>query len=110
MEYLVAWSVVALAGLGALAGIFVLTRSVGNPWLRSLLRGLATVWLLLPWKIEVVAGKYAPAYIVALFEGLFRTGGNPRPALTALAVASLLVVVVLLIAAVTQRVRGAPEP
>ena len=105
-EYVVAWIVVAGAGLGALAGIFVLTRRVGSPWLRSLLRCLAAVWLLLPWQIQVVQGKYAPAFIVALFEGIFRAGGDPWPALSALTVASLIVIIVLLLAAVVGRVRG----
>jgi hypothetical protein len=105
-EYVVAWIVVAGAGLGALAGIFILTRAIGSPWLRSLLRCLAAVWLLLPWQIQVVEGKYAPAFIVALFEGVFRAGGNPWPALSVLTIASLLVIVVLLIAAVVGRVRG----
>jgi hypothetical protein len=105
-EYVVAWIVVAGAGLGALAGIFILTRAIGSPWLRSLLRCLAAVWLLLPWQIQVVEGKYAPAFIVALFEGVFRAGGNPWPALSALTLASLLVIVVMLIAAVVGRVRG----
>jgi hypothetical protein len=108
-EYIVAWVVVAAAGLGALAGIFVLTRAVGSPWLRSLLRCLAAVWLLLPWQIHVVEGKYAPAFIVALFEGVFRAGGDPWPALSALTAASLIVIVVLLVSAVVARVRGSPN-
>ncbi len=105
MEEIYGWAVVAVAGLGALAGIFILTRAISAPWLRTLLRCLAAVWLLLPWQIEVVEGKYAPAFIVALFEGLLRNDGNPRPALIALASASLVVVVVLLVAAAIRRVR-----
>jgi hypothetical protein len=105
METTVAWIVVALAGLGTLAGIFVLTRSIGNAWLRSLLRCLAAVWLLLPWNIQVVENEYAPAVIVAFFEGVFRADGNPRPALTVLALATLLVLIVFLVVGVVQRVR-----
>ena len=110
METVYAWIVVGAAGLGTLAGIFVLTRSIRIAWLRSLLRCLAAVWLMLPWRIEVVEGQYAPAYIVALFEGVFRAGGDPWPALSALTAASLLVIVVLLIAAVVGRMRGGPNP
>jgi len=106
MEAIYAWMVVALAGLGALAGIFVLTRSIATAWLRCLLRCLAAVWLLLPAKIQVVEGEYAPAFIVALFEGAFRADGNPRPALMTLAVGSLLVVVVFLLRAGLGRIRG----
>jgi hypothetical protein len=106
MEEIYGWVFVAVAGLGALAGIFILTRAIDTPWLRTLLRCLAAVWLLLPWRIEVVEGKYAPAFIVALFEGLLRSDGNARPALTALASASLVVIVIVLVAAVIRRVRS----
>ena len=106
METTVAWIVVALAGLGTLAGVFVLTRSIGNAWLRSLLRCLAAVWLLLPWNIQVVQNEYAPAFIVALFEGVFRADGNPRPALMVLALASLVVLIVFLVVGAVQRVRA----
>ncbi len=106
METTFAWGVVALAGLGTLAGIFVLTRSIGNAWLRSLLRCLAAVWLMLPWKIQVVDGDFAPAWIVALFEGVFRADGNARPALTVLALATLVVVILFLVVGAVQRVRA----
>jgi hypothetical protein len=110
METVYAWIIVGVAGLGTLAGVFVLTRSVKTPWLRSLLRCLAAVWLMLPWRIEVVEGQYAPAYIVALFEGVFRADGNPRPALIALALASIVVIVLFLIVGAVRRVRGgAPQ-
>jgi hypothetical protein len=110
METVYAWIVVGVAGLGTLAGIFVLTRSIRIAWLRSLLRCLAAVWLMLPWRIEVVEGQYAPAYIVALFEGVFRADGNPRPALIALALASIVVIVLFLVAGAVRRVRAsAPE-
>src|SRR5262245_20162738 len=75
MEMVVAWVVVAVAGLATLAGIFMLTRAIPIPWLRSLLRCLSAVWLMLPWRIEAVDGYYAPAYIVAIFEGIFRSDG-----------------------------------
>ena len=106
MEMVVAWIVVAVAGLGTLAGIFMLTRAIETQWLRSLLRCLATVWLLVPWRIEAVDGYYAPAYIVALFEGIFRADGNPRPALIVLALASLVVIVILLIAGAIRWARA----
>ncbi len=68
-EMFTAWIVVGVAGLATLAGIFVLTRFVPVLWLRSLLRCLAAVWLLMPAKIQVVSGYYAPAFIVLIFEG-----------------------------------------
>lgn len=106
MEAIYAWVAVALAGLGVLAGIFVLTRSIATAWLRSLLRCLAAVWLLVPAQIQVVEGEYAPAFIVAVFEGAFRADGNPRPALMTLALGSVLVIVVFLLRAGLGRFRA----
>ena len=106
MEMVVAWIVVGVAGLATLAGIFMLTRSIATPWLRSLLRCLATVWLLVPSQIQAVDGYYAPAYIVALFEGALRPDGNPKPALFVLALATLVVIVVFLIAGAIRWARA----
>jgi hypothetical protein len=106
MAEIYGWVIVAAAGLATLAGVFLLTRPIRYAWLKTLLRCLATVWLLLPWQIGVVEGKYAPAFIVAIFEGWFRREGNPWPALTALGIASLVVIVVLLIGAVVRRARA----
>ena len=97
MDMLIAWSVVFVAGLATLACVFVLTRRISAPWWRTLLRCLAAVWLLTPARIEVVPGYYAPAFIVALFEGVFRTGGDPSQALLLLTGASFTVIVVLLV-------------
>jgi ABC-type Na+ efflux pump permease subunit len=105
MDMLIAWGVVLAAGLGALAGVFVWTRAIGSPIVRSLVRCLAAVWLLLPWSIQVVPGHYAPAFVVALFEGLFRDEGRAGPPLLALAAASLLVLAVFLLVSVVSRLR-----
>ena len=95
MNYAYVWIVVALAGLGTVAGIFVFSRSIKWEWLRTLLRCLTLVILLLPAGIQVVDGYYAPAFIVALFEGLFKSDGNPWPALQTLGAGSLMVIVLL---------------
>jgi hypothetical protein len=87
----IAWIVVGAAGLATLAGVFVLTRFIGLLWLRSLVRCLAAVWLLIPAKIQEVPGYYAPAYIVAIFEGMFRREGDPGPAIVALMAGTLVV-------------------
>jgi len=95
MNYAYVWIIVALAGLGTVAGVFVFSRSIKWIWLRTLLRCLALVLLLLPAGIQVIEGYYAPAFIVALFEGVFKSDGNPWPALQTLGAGSLLVIVVL---------------
>jgi hypothetical protein len=105
MESNAAWIVVGVAGVGILVGLFLLTRWITNGWLRWLLLSLCAVWLLLPWNIQVVEGHYAPAFIVALFEGFFRTDGNPRPALMLLALVSLLVIIVFLVVGAVLRFR-----
>ena len=95
-EMLAAWIVVGVAGLATLAGIFVLTRFIPVLWLRSLLRCLAAVWLLIPAKIQVVSGYYAPAFIVLIFEGMFRREGDPSQAITVLTAGTLVVVALFL--------------
>ena len=95
-EVLIAWIVVGVAGLATLAGVFVLTRAIALPWLRSLLRCLAAVWLLMPAKIQVVSGYYAPAFIVLIFEGLFRREGDPGQAIAVLTAGTLVVVALFL--------------
>jgi len=103
MDELIAWGVVVLAGLGALAGVFVLSRRIGSPLVRSSVRCLATVWLLLPWSIQVVPGHYAPAFLVALFEGVFRADGSARAPLIGLGLASAAVLSLLLIVSLVRR-------
>ena len=61
---------------------------------------------MLPWNIQVVDSEYAPAFIVALFEGVFRADGNPRPALAVLTLASLLVIILFLVVGVVRRMRA----
>ena len=105
METLIAWGFVFAGGLGALLGVFILTRRVRTQWLRSLVRCLAAIWMLLPWSIQVVEGHYAPAFVVALFEGVFRADGNPRPALAVLIAGTAVVLLVFLTQALVGAVR-----
>jgi hypothetical protein len=95
MNYAYVWIVVALAGLGTVAGVFVFSRAIKWEWLRTLVRCLALVTLLLPAGIQVIEGYYAPAFIVVLFEGLFKQDGNPWPALQTLGAGCLLVIVLI---------------
>ncbi len=95
MNYAYVWVIVTLAGLGTVAGVFVYSRSIKWEWLRTLVRCLATVLLLLPAGIQVIEGYYAPAFIVVLFEGLFKQDGNPWPAAQTLGAGCLLVIVLL---------------
>ena len=95
MNYAYVWIVVSLAGLGTLAGIFVFSRFIAWDWLRTMVRCLSMVILLVPAGIQVADGYYAPAFIVALFEGLFKREGNPWPALQIIGVGCLAVCILL---------------
>jgi len=106
MDYLIAWGLVLLAGLGCLGGIFLLTRAIPSPWWRSLIRSLSAVWLLVPAQIGVVDGYYAPAFIVALFEGVFRREGDPDPALLILGVSTAVVLLVYIAVLILRRRRN----
>jgi hypothetical protein len=97
MEEIYGWIIAVAAGLGVIWGVFVVTRYLATGWVRWMVRALAAVWLLLPWPIQVVEGYYAPAVIVALFEGVFNRHGNPWPPLAALVVVSTVLVVLFII-------------
>lgn len=107
MEYLTAWVIVGVAGLGALAGVFVLSRQIPWPLLRTIVRCLAAVFLLVPAPIGVLEGFYAPAFVVLVFEGLFRAGGSAEPALTMLGVAAGIAMVLVIAGYVINRRRSA---
>src|SRR5262249_26018323 len=107
MEYSIAWTVVVAAGVGVLIGVYALTRPIESGWLRALICWLVAVWLLVPWKIQVVEDHYAPAYIVALFEGVFRADGNPRPPLILLALATIFVLIPFLVIGAFRWARSA---
>jgi hypothetical protein len=100
-----AWGVVALAAIGVLVGVFRLTRGIRHPNVRWGLRALVAVWLLVPWSIQVVPGHLAPAFVVAIFEGLFREDGSARSPLVVLGLASAAVVLVFVLSALLQRLR-----
>ena len=79
-SYQIAWIAVVVAGLGTVAGFVYATRRLPWQWLRVWLRAVAAVVLLLPAPIGAVPGYYAPAFVVALFEGLFQPEGDAGPA------------------------------
>ncbi len=95
MEYGMAWMVVTGAGLLALAFWLLITRNIRNAFVRTLLRCLAAVWMLLPAPVPNYPGHYAPAYVVALFESVFQSEGEPNTAFAILVGGSVFVVVLL---------------
>lgn len=105
-QYGVAWLIIGGAGLAVALCLWMLTRPIPWTWLRTLVRCLIPIWLLLPAPIQVVDDRYAPAFIVAIFEGFFRSGGEPWPAIYALIAATSIVLAVILIWAALRWYRG----
>ncbi len=81
MGYVVPWVVAIGAGFLALVGIYAITRPIPYLYLKTVLRCLAMVILLLPAPVPAFEGQYAPAFIVLLFEAAFQTDGHPMAAL-----------------------------
>ncbi|MGI9326197.1 MAG: hypothetical protein ACR2PZ_13325 [Pseudomonadales bacterium] len=109
MEYGMAWMVVTGAGLLALAFWLLITRNIRNAFLRTLLRCLAAVWMLLPAPVPNYPGQYAPAYVVALFESAFQGDGEPNTAFAILIGGSVFVLVLLIAWAMLGKFNAATD-
>lgn len=104
-EYLYGWLAYLIGAALLICGGWIMTARI--PWreLRSLIRLLAVVTLLVPWYADTQMSYFAPAWIIAAFEGIFennflRAGG---PLLSALAVALAISIVWQLIARFSRR-------
>ena len=91
-----AWLVAACAAAAALGGIFVLTRPMRGGFLKSWLRALAAVLLLLPAPVPDFEPYYAPAVVVLVFEAALQRDG--QPALAASLLFGAIVAVTVLVA------------
>lgn len=99
-DYLYGW---LFYGLGALVLIlcgWIITARISWGPVRNMIRLLAIVTLLVPWYANPDMAFLAPAWIIAVFEGIFedsfwRAGG---PLLSALAVAFVIGLVGLVLA------------
>lgn len=92
MDYINIWGIAALAGIACLGFFFLLTRRVGSLFVRSLLRCLGAVWILLPAPVPNYPGNYAPAFVVWVFEGVLQSDGEPLLSIQILLWTSLAVV------------------
>ena len=91
MPYLIAWTVIVVTGVIGAVGLFYLTREFNPPGLQLLIRILIPVWLLLPAPVPNFPGNYAPAFLIAIFEGLLQVDGQPGQSLRLLLFASTAV-------------------
>ena len=96
-EFWLAWTVFALAGIGAAMGLHMALR----PWrrLRYLPPLLIAVWALLPWRIAQDSEHFAPAFIVLLFRGLFEPDGESWSVAAGLLLATAIVLVLYFVVA-----------
>ncbi len=72
-----AWLITLAAALVGLFGIIMLTRPIRRGFLRSWLRGVAALVLLLPAPVPGFESYFAPAFLVMLFEALLQRDGQP---------------------------------
>lgn len=91
MDYINIWGIAALAGIACLGFFFLLTRRVGSLFVRTLLRCLGAVWILLPAPVPNYPGNYAPAFVVWVFEGVLQSDGEPLLSIQILLWSSLAV-------------------
>lgn len=84
-DYLLAWALYAVAGLGCLLVWFRMTGWIWR-WLREPLRVLMAVLLLTPTIVEPGRDLYAPALAITALDLLFKVGNNAWKAVSDLAV------------------------
>ena len=72
-----AWLVIVAAGLLGSLGLFYMTRGIGNPSLRWILRVTPLLLMVAPAPVPNYDGQLAPAFVVLIFESLFQSEGEP---------------------------------
>ncbi len=102
-----AWLVAVGTGLVTLFGIYVLTRPLSSGFLKSWLRCLSMVVLLLPAPVPGFDSYYAPALVVVLFEAALQRDGEPAQAAGLLVVGIVTVTVLVSAYFYLRRRRGA---
>ena len=90
MSYTMAWLVIVTAGLLGSLGLFFMTRRIGNPSLRWILRVTPLLLMVAPAPVPNYDGQLAPAFVVLIFESLFQSDGEPVTSGLILLAAALL--------------------
>lgn len=94
-EYLVAWSVYVLAGIGCCIVWWKMTSILGHRGWRDLLRGVAVVLIFTPWYAGDSPEFYAPAIVVLLMDLLLEGTASGLKGGVVLLVATFLMLCVL---------------
>ncbi|MFP6814235.1 MAG: hypothetical protein VB949_00985 [Pseudomonadales bacterium] len=103
MSYGWVWLIVIGAGGATLFCAYMPLRATGPGYLRALACGLILVLLLTPAPVPGYPLNYAPAFVVAVFEGVLKSDGTPGVALRLLGVATVTITVLVLGASGVRR-------
>ncbi len=91
-DYTIGWSIYLLAAIGIFMVVWRCSRSWPT-WLRQGLRFIVACVVLVPAQVDTAKEAMAPAFIVAVFDGV---SGNSEGAATALSSLALAIVLGLL--------------
>lgn len=94
-EYLIAWSVYLVAGMGCCAVWWKITSFIGARGWRDILRGVAVVLIFTPWYAGDTPEFWAPAVVVLLMDVLLEGTASGLKGGVALLMATFLMLVVL---------------
>ncbi len=92
MAYSTAWLIIVAAGCVAVVAVYMMIRRVTSGYLRALVCALILAMMLTPAPVPEHPLNYAPAFIVAVFEGIFQASGNPGVAMRLLVAGAVLAI------------------
>jgi hypothetical protein len=87
------WIIIGAACLGVVP-FYMLVRPIGSVFLRVLVCGVVVALLVTPAPVPTSPLNYAPAFVIALFEGVLQSDGEPRMAVQMLLLGVMVVVAV----------------
>ena len=96
-QYAIGWTVYVAAGVFFCMFWFRLTRPVGHPGWKDLLRGVALVVIFTPWFASEAHEHYAPAIVVVLMDLLLGSTENGLAGSMVLLVAVAIMLGVLIV-------------
>ncbi|MEX2488470.1 MAG: hypothetical protein WD356_02980 [Pseudomonadales bacterium] len=96
-EYVIAWLVYLIAGLGCLLVWWKITERVSTRGIRDWLRGTAMVLIFMPWYAGELSDFYAPAFMVLIMDVFFDGSGGGLGSAVAILTGMILVLVFLIV-------------
>lgn len=96
-EYVVAWIVYCLAGIGCMVVWWKITSRLPTRGVRDLLRGIAIILIFTPWYSGDGSDIFAPAFIVFIMDVFFDGAGGGIKSGAALLVGIIMVLIFLVV-------------